>query len=179
MLALAVTAGAALLPLPVSAGAATATTTLAPGTLGFVKVPALKFKDTLDGHNQTATFAQAIDVGDATGSGVGWDITVTSTTFTVAGHTLPTTATTLPAAPAVACDAGVTCTLASPSGRVTYPYTVPAAATAPTATRLFSAAAATGLGDQTVTPTWSLAIPANTYSGKFKSTWTFSLVSGP
>jgi hypothetical protein len=62
---------------------------------------------------------------------------------------------------------------------VSYPYTLPAAATAPTATRVFNAPLGTGMGDQTVTPTWTLAIPANAYSGTYNSTWTLSLVSGP
>ncbi len=93
-------------------------------------------------------------------------MTATSTTFTSGGHTLSTAATTIAATPAVACDAGSTCTLATLLGtKVSYPYTLPAAATAPTATEMFDANSNTGMGNQTVTPTWSLAIPANAYSG--------------
>ena len=62
---------------------------------------------------------------------------------------------------------------------MSYPYTLPAAATAPTATKLYNAPAGTGMGDQTVTPTWTLTIPANAYAGTYTSTWTLSLVSGP
>jgi hypothetical protein len=35
------------------------------------------------------------------------------------------------------------------------------------------------MGDQTVTPTWTLAVPSKTYAGTYTSTWTISLVSGP
>ena len=44
---------------------------------------------------------------------------------------------------------------------------------------MYNAAANTGLGNQTVTPTWRLAVPANTFAGTYASTWTISLVSGP
>jgi hypothetical protein len=160
------------------AHATTATATLTAGSLGFVSAsPAVSFSATLNGQNQEPTSAQALDVADATGSGAGWNITATSTTFTTGTHTLSTSATTVGSAPTVACDSGVTCTTATNS--ISYPYTPPAAATAPTATKLFNAAANTGMGDQTVTPTWKLAVPASTFAGTYTSTWTESLVSGP
>ena len=123
------------------------------------------------------TTTQALDVADATGSGAGWDITATSTTFTTGSVTLSTTATTVQSAPTRACDAGSTCTLATNS--VSYPYTLPAGASAPTATKVFNAAVNTGQGDQTATVTWQLAIPSSTAAGTYTSTWTLSLVSGP
>jgi hypothetical protein len=75
-------------------------------------------------------------------------------------------------------DTNVTST---PGGTTTvvYPYSLPAATTAPTATKLVNAPAGTGMGDQTVTPTWALAIPATAYAGNYTSTWTLSLVSAP
>jgi len=164
-----------------SAAAATGTATITAGTLGFVSTPPnVSFSATLNGLDQTVTATQAIDVGDATGSGAGWNITSTSTTFSTGGltpKTLSTTATTIGAAPTDACDAGVTCTLAT--NAITYPYTLPAATLAPLATKVYNAAANTGMGNQTVTPTWKLAVPANTYAGTYTSTWTISLVSGP
>ena len=168
------------LALAQSASATTsATATLTAGTLGFINsTPAnVTFSGTLNGANQTLTTTQPFDVSDASGSGAGWNITATSTTFTSGGHTLATTATTVQAGPTIACDATVTCTLATDS--TTYPYSLPAAATAPTATKLVDTAAGTGMGNQTVTPTWSLAIPASTYAGSYTSTWMLSLVSGP
>ncbi|MEH3053877.1 MAG: WxL domain-containing protein [Patulibacter minatonensis] len=136
---------------------------------------------TLDGTDQTKTQTQAFDVSDATGSNNGWSITATSTTFTAAGHNLSANATTIQGAPGVACDAGSTCTPASNS--VSYPFTMPSAAVAPTAQKMFNAAANTGMGNQTVTPTWSLSVPSTTWAGgaanPYTATWTFTLVSGP
>jgi hypothetical protein len=167
--------------LPVVALGATGTATIAAGSLGFVSTPPnVTFSATLNGLDQTVSTAQALDVGDATGSGTGWNITATSTTFTTGGgspHLLSTTATSLTGAPTDACDASATCTLATNS--VTYPYVLPAAGTAPTATKMYNAAASTGLGNQTVTPTWRLSVPASTFAGTYTSTWTISLVSGP
>ena len=160
--------------------ASTGTATISAGSFGFVSTPPnVSYSATLNGLDQTVTATQALDVGDATGSGTGWNVTATSTTFTTGGpvHTLSTSATTVTSAPADACDASATCTLATNS--VTYPYTLPAAAVAPTATKLYNAAANTGMGNQTVTPTWKLAVPANTFAGTYTSTWTLSLVSGP
>ena len=77
----------------------------------------------------------------------------------------------------MACDSGASCTTAT--NAVSYPYTLPAAATAPTATKIFSAAANTGLGNQTVTLVFQLAIPASAFAGSYSSTWTYTLVSGP
>jgi WxL domain surface cell wall-binding len=147
------------------------------GTPGNVAFPAV----TLNGADQTQTQTQAFDVSDATGSESGWAITATSTTFTAAGHDLSDNATTIQSAPTTACDASSTCTLASNS--ITYPYLLPAASVAPIATKMFNAAANTGMGNQTVTPTWSLQVPADTWAGgagtPYQSTWTFTLVSGP
>jgi PKD repeat protein len=146
-------------------------------TLGFVSTPgSTSFTGTLGGRDQTVTGGLALDV--AAGLSTGWNLSATSTTFSTGGgtpRTLPTSATTLRSAPTVACD--TTCTLASNS--VAYPWTLPAGATAPTATKLYSAAAGSGIGNQTVTPTFSVALPANTYAGSYSSTWTFTLASGP
>jgi hypothetical protein len=167
--------------LPVAAIAATGTATISAGSLGFVSTPPnVSFSATLNGLDQTVTSTQALDVGDATGSGTGWNLTATSTTFSTGGGTpklLSTSATSLTSAPANACDASATCTLAT--NGITYPYVLPAGASAPTATKLFNAAANTGLGNQTVTPSWKLSVPASTFAGTYTSTWTISLVSGP
>ncbi len=163
-----------------NAEALTSTAAIAAGSLGFVSAPPnVTFGDMLSGINQTATATQAINVSDSTGSGTGWNLTATSTTFASGAHTLSTAATTITAAPTVACDAGVTCTKATKTALVTYPYTLPAGAAPPTATRMFNSKAKAGMGDQTITPTWRLAVPADAYTGTYTSTWTISLVSGP
>jgi hypothetical protein len=172
---------AAPLALAPDAGAASASATLVGGTLSFINSTpsAVTFPSTtLDGSNRTVSQNQTFDVNDARGAGSGWNVTATSTTFTSGTDTLPTTAATIASAPGATCDTGVTCTTASASG-LSFPYTLPAGATAPTATKLFNAAAGSGMAAQTITPTWTLAIPAAAKAGVYTSTWTFSLTSGP
>jgi hypothetical protein len=176
--AIALTAPLALAP---AAVAVSASATLTGGTLAFVNSTpsAVTFPSTtLDGTNKTVSQTQNFDVSDARGTGAGWNITATSTTFTSGSDTLPTTAATIASAPGATCDSGVTCTTATASG-LSFPYTLPAAATAPTATKLFNAAANSGMAAQTLTPTWTLAVPAAAKAGTYTSTWTFSLTSGP
>ena len=161
------------------AGAATATATITGGSLAFVSPPPnVSFSATLTGANQTVTATQALDVSDATGSGAGWSITATSTTFTTGGGspvTLATNSTSVASTPTTACDGGSTCVLAT--NNVSYPYSLPAGGTAPSATKVFNAALNTGTGNETVTVTWSLAVPSTATPGTY--TWTLSLVSGP
>lgn len=148
------------------------------GSPGDVTFPGV----TLNGSDQTVQQTQAFDVSDARGTAVGWAITATSTTFDAGGgHTLPTTATTITSAPSQACDAGSTCSAAV--NGISYPYTLPAAAVAPAATKMYNATANSGMGNQTVTPTWNLTIPASAWAGgvgsPYTSTWTFTLSQTP
>jgi len=169
---------AVLLAAPAGATSATVTVTGCSGGLAFVSAPAaLAWSVTLNGADQTQTTTESLDVDDCTGTGKGWNITLTSTTFTTGTHNLPTSASTIQSAPTVSCDTGSTCTVATNS--ITYPYTVPAGSTAPTATKMFDAAVGTGMGDQTVASIFQVAIPANTYAGTYTSTWTFTLATGP
>jgi hypothetical protein len=169
-----------------SASAATASETVSAGSLSFINsTPGnVTFPGvTLNGADQVKTATQAFDVSDATGSNSGWAITATSTAFTAGGgHTLSNNSTTIQSAPTDACDASSTCTLATNS--ISTPYTLPAASgTAPTATKMYNAATNTGMGNQTITPTWSLSVPSTTWAGgagsPYTATWTFTLVSGP
>jgi hypothetical protein len=43
----------------------------------------------------------------------------------------------------------------------------------------YNAAANTGMGDFTVTPTVEVSVPANAYAGTYTSTLTLAVVSGP
>ncbi len=172
-----ITLGTCLLAAGTASAATVATATIGAGTLS-VSVPAtIGFSDTLNGLDQTVTATLAVDVRDATGSGNGWSLTATSTQFTSSSNTLATNSVTVATAPGDACDSGATCALASNS--IPYPYSLPAGSGPPSASKLFDAAASTGMGDQTVTPTLTLAVPASTYAGSYSSTWTISLVSGP
>ena len=139
-----------------------------PASLGFPAV-------TLNGQDQSKTANSVLSPSDMTNSASGWNIQGTSTTFTAGAKTLPTTATRLTSASAVAASGN--CTL--PTSSITYPVTLPAAATAPSAVKLYNAAANSGSGPATVTLVFTLTVPANALSGSYSSTWTFSIASGP
>jgi len=137
---------------------------------------------TLAGIDQSINYTLPTTVVDATGTGNGWNLTITSTTFTTGGgspHTLPASASTITSV-AAACVTG-TSTCTNPTNAVTYPLALPAGATAPTAAKFFDAAANTGMGKFTITPTIGIAIPANTYASAsgYSSTITVAVVSGP
>jgi hypothetical protein len=132
----------------------------------------------LDGTDQTPTYTMDIATSDQTGSGSGWNLTITSTTFSTDDKrpkTLPDTASQV--TDVTSTCAGGTCT--DPKNSVSYPLPVPAGPTAPAAVELFNAEADTGMGDFTVTPTVGVTIPANSYEGTYTSTITLAVVSGP
>lgn len=153
------------------AGTLTATATVT-GTAGIsLTLPANpSLSDTLNGTDQTVSYAPLLGVVDARGTGAGWNLTISATTFSDgAGHTLaPGTV----ASVSAACHAGSTCTAATNS--VTYPITIGG-----TASKFFNAAANTGLGQVDVTPTIDVAVPGNAYAGTYTSTVTLASVSGP
>jgi hypothetical protein len=134
---------------------------------------------TLNGTDKTATGSIVLTPDDESGTGSswnGWNITGTSSTFSDgAGHILPTTAASISAATRSA----PTGNCALPTNSITYPVTLPAGSTPPTAVKLYNAAANTGEGPTNVTLTTKLAVGANTYKGTYTSTWTFAIVSGP
>jgi hypothetical protein len=172
-------AAASLVALPTAAFAVSGTATISAGSLTYTPPTTVAFTATLAGADQNVTTTQAFDVFDATGSGAGWHITATSTKFTVSGHDLSLTGVTEQAAPSNVCDAGAAGCTVGTNGTVTYPYTLPAATTAPTATNMVSAAVNTGQGNQTSTNTMRLSVPAATFAGTYLSTWTYTLVTAP
>jgi hypothetical protein len=169
--------GVVMLVCAAPVGATEATANVSGGALTLIPPATASFAVTLDGSDQTATSPQAFDVEDNTGSGAGWAVSATSTTFSSQTHSLPTNAVTFKSAPSEACDSDSECALASDT--VQYPYTLPAGMVAPTATTLIDAADGTGLGDETLTMTASLLVPAATPAGSYSSTWTYSITAGP
>jgi hypothetical protein len=154
--------------------AATLTTTATvTGTAGIsLNLPSNpSLSSTLDGTDQTVTYAPVLGVVDARGTGAGWNLTVSATNFSDgSGHTLaPGTITGV----AAACKAGNSCTAATSSG-ITYPLTVSG-----TSAKFFNAALNTGLGKIDVTPTFAVSVPGNAYAGTYSSTVTLASVSGP
>lgn len=162
-----------------SADDTTAGVTLNAGNLSLESVSAVTLAPiTLSGRNQTTTGSLSIGVNDATGSGAGWSVSATSTQFKNAGgRTLPTNATTATGSPSATCASGSTCTTAQWDALPA--FTLPAGATAPTAVKLLSNKAGAGMGAQTVTQGFTVAVPANTYAGSYTSTWTITLATAP
>ncbi len=134
---------------------------------------------TLSGSDQTTTYSLGLTTTDARGGGAGWNLTITSTTFISGTHSLSTSASSINVAPTVSCISGTSTSCTNPTNGVTYPLGVPAAATAPTAVKFFNAAANTGMGSFTITPTVTISIPANTFTGSYTSTVSVAVVSGP
>jgi hypothetical protein len=161
------------------ADSTTGTLTVTAGTLTESNATTPAPSATLNGTDQTVNYTLTITVTDATGSGNGWNLTITSTTFTTGGgspHTLSATASSITGVTA-ACAASTTCV--NPTNAITYPVTVPAASSAPAAVKCFNASANTGMGKFTITPTVAISLPADTYAGTYTSTITLAIVSGP
>ena len=165
--ALALTTAAAAL-----AGTMTATATVSGAagiSLNLPSGPSLT--NTLDGTDQTVNYAPLLDVADARGTGAGWNLSISATTFSDgSGHTLaPGQVSSVSAA----CKAGSTCTAASSSG-ITYPLTISG-----TAAKFFNAAVNSGLGKVDVTPSVDVVIPGNAFAGTYTSTVTLAAATGP
>ena len=155
----------------------TGSATVTGGTLNMSAGDNPAFPETiLNGTDQTQSDSINISVSDLTGTGSGWNLQITSTTFANGtGRTLANNAISITGASAT-CTSG-TCT--DPTNGTGYPLTVPADTTAPTAIKFFSAAADTGMGQFTVSPSLQLSIPADTFAGTYNSTVTITSSSGP
>jgi photosystem II stability/assembly factor-like uncharacterized protein len=148
----------------------------ASGGLSFTPPATLSWPSTaLTGRDRSITTPLTLSPNDQTASGAGWNVTATSTTFTSGGRTLPTTAAQITGASAS--SATGTCSL--PVNQIDYPVTVPAAASAPSAVKVFDAAAGTGAGPVSVVLSANLNVPGNARVGTYTSTWTLTLASGP
>jgi hypothetical protein len=166
------------------------------GSLTLTSPTALAWSTTGSGVDQQIvdpTVAhQSYLVDDATGSGAGWHVTVTATTFTTGTVTLPNATTFVTTgsvtseaattAPTAACSSGSTCTL--PTDTTTYPVAITTAPSAPLSFTIYDTAAATGLGSITIgigaLPVgWWVNVPANTKIGTYTSTISLTLISGP
>jgi hypothetical protein len=174
----------------------TGTLNLLAGPLTLTSPTALDWSGTDNGLNQslvdTTTAHQSYLVDDATGSGLGWHVTASATTFTTGTAALPnsgtfvttgsTTSVISPNAPSPVCSSGATCLL--PTNTSTYPIAFTTAATSPTALTIYDAAALTGLGSIIIgggaNPVgWWLNVPSSAVAGTYTSTVTLQIISGP
>lgn len=171
-----------LLALPTAAfatGDTSGTATVTGGALSMNAPETVDFAATLNGTDQSVQANQALDVLDNTGSAAGWNVTLTSTTFTDDADSVSLADDSVADLSATgACDSNVTCTLADDVVGQSQ-VAIPAGETAPTAVKILNASAGTGMSGQTWTHVMQLAIPANAHAGTYTSTWTYSLTAGP
>jgi hypothetical protein len=174
----------------------TGTVSLTAGALTLTSPSALNWATTLTGVDQSLVDGTAGDqqytVNDATGSGAGWHVTTSATTFTNGSHTFPNTGTfvtngsvtsiTSTSAPTATCTG--TCTL--PTNTTTYPVAITTAASSPTPSIIYDTAVATGMGQIVIGGSaqpnpvgWWVNVPASATAGSYTSTITMEIISGP
>jgi hypothetical protein len=165
--------------------------TLTAGSLALAAPASISWSATLNGSDQSVGAAATLEPIDATGSGDGWAVTVTSTSFMSASPaaTLPTSALSVngsdssqsgTSAPGGTCASGSSCTLPSEtSAPVTYPLSVPAGSSEPTPVDLYTAKASTGEGAVNLASDWWLSIPGSALAATYTSTISLAIVSGP
>jgi hypothetical protein len=178
ILATAVVLALALTSAPALAATSTVTGTVSGTALSVSTSAVPTFSANLDSGDQTPTYSAALSTIDTRGTGAGWNETITSTQFTTGlpnNYTLATNASSITGVTS-ACTTG---TCSNPTNAVAYPVAVPAATVAPTAVKFFNAAASSGLGKFTVTPTVGVFVAQNSLAGSYTSTLTISIVSGP
>jgi hypothetical protein len=174
------------------------------GTLTLTVPTALGWSETVNGLDRLlvdpTTAHQTYQVNDATGSALGWHVTVSATTFTsitpaatladigtfsTNGSLTLTTGALSTTAPSGNCTSGSTCTVGTNNLASSYPVAITTAATTPTAVSIYSAPAGSGLGTITIgspgaNPVgWWISVPSNTLQGTYTSTVTLELLSTP
>jgi hypothetical protein len=175
----------------------TGTVGLTAGTLTLTSPASLTWAGTLTGTSQSLVDVIAADqqytVNDATGSGAGWHVTTSATTFTNGAHTFPDSGTFVTngsvtsiaatISPTASCVGG-TCTL--PTNTTTYPVAITTAAAAPTPATIYDTSAGTGLGQILIGGStqpnpvgWWVNVPASASAGSYTSTITMAVISGP
>jgi hypothetical protein len=171
----------AVLAASAAAGTAPVTASVVAGTLSLSSSAAPGGSVTLDGTDQTFDYSLPLSVVDATGSGTGWNLTVTSTQFSTGGatpKTLPTDASKMRQRTAV-CATG-TCT--ATANTIDFPpsQTIPAGLTPPAPIKFFTTPVNTGMGSFTVTvDPVRVSVPGNAFAGVYTSVLTVAVVSGP
>jgi hypothetical protein len=166
------------------------------GALNLTSPTALAWATTQSGNDlqvvDPTVAHQSYVVNDATGSGGGWHVTISATTFTSGVNKLPNTGTFLTTgstsaeaattAPTAACSAAVTCVL--PANTTTYPVAITTAASAPAPATIYDTSAGTGLGSITIgigaSPVgWWVNVPSNARSGTYTATVSLQVLTGP
>jgi len=174
----------------------TGTVNVTGGSLTLTASSSLTWAATLSGLDQSVVDVvagdQQLTVDDATGTGAGWHVTTSATTFTNGSHILPNAGTfvltgsvssiSATSAPTATCSA--TCTL--PTNTATYPVSITTAATSPTPVTIYDTSAGSGLGQVVIGGSsaanpvgWWVNLPASAVAGSYTSTITMAIVSAP
>jgi hypothetical protein len=139
------------------------------------------FGVTLNGADQSVNYTLPMIVVDSRGGTLGWNLTVTSTTFTDGsagtGHSFGANASTITLV-TPSCGTNSTCLL--PANNIANTNLgLPGASGAPVKYFNASTAAGAGRGTIDVDATVAVAIPANVFAGSFTSTVTVAISTGP
>lgn len=144
----------------------TTTSTVSGGSLSVTTSAPTLSGVTLDGSNTqtaTGTAPSAWTVTDSRGTGAPWTVSVSATDFTSAAGTVETTARTITAGHLTITPGTVTAgSGADPATNITAP-----ALAVSTSSQALVSAAGPDKGTYTLTPTFSLAIPANAYRSNY------------
>ena len=128
-----------------------------------------------------ANYALPITMIDARGSGGGWNLMITSTTFRYVNRDtdkdrLSTTASHVVGVSA-SCGAHSTCTV--PANSISYSLVIPAASTPPPPVKFFNAARYTGLAKFILMMMVNVQVPKNVETGIYACTIVISVANGP
>jgi hypothetical protein len=165
-------------PTSIASVSVTATGNVTGSTLSISSSATPSFSASLDSGDQTPTYTIPLTTQDTRGTGAGWNETITSTQFNTGSPNNYTLATSASSLTGVTVTNG-TGTNTAPTNAITYPVSVPAAATAPTPVKFFDATANTGMGKFTITPTIGVFVPQSSFAGAYTSTVTVAIVTGP
>ena len=126
----------------------------------------------------TITYTMPFTSNDLRGTEAGWNLYITSTTFTGSAGTLPAGASTI-IGTTVICTVATTCSNPTLTNTVKGAVALPSALeTPPPAVEFFGTPASTGAGIYTVIPTITVVIPGGTLIGTYTSTIVLTISSG-
>ncbi|HEV2581755.1 MAG TPA: hypothetical protein VGT44_12950 [Ktedonobacteraceae bacterium] len=166
------------------ADSGTATATVRPGGLTVANASNLVSLSLANKKKvRMVNYSLPITVIDARGSGAGWNLMITSTTFQLVEHDKHASTNQLPANASsvvgVSASCGTNSTCTGPTNGVIYPLLVPAGTTPPPPVKFFDATTQSGLGKFNIVMMVNVTVPASTERGIYTSTLTITIASGP
>ena len=126
----------------------------------------------LDGTDKESTGSLAIGVTDYRGTGAGWKLQVSSTGFMRSGDTTPLAGFKISSSALADISTGASTAPTNTASTSAIPIGSSPAT-------FYSAAADSGMGNFTITPTFVLPVPANTLQGSYTAAVTIDTSSAP